>query len=158
MAYQRHLDGMAGVYAVASQLCLRGITPCFPAVDSGADLILDNGVKIQVKCGKLRRHPGFDNGVYCFDVNKVSRKDKRSAGIYDFAAFWGVDENRFFIMPAGECTGAVWVAKRGSRLYRRDPKSMSEKVKANEDAWHLLDINATLQSLEAEVSIEEVNK
>ena len=34
---------------MCSQLCLHGHTSCFPAVDFGIDLMLDNGLKIQVK-------------------------------------------------------------------------------------------------------------
>lgn len=54
-------QGQAGVYTVAAQLLLRGHNPCLPAVDIGADIVLDSGVKVQVKSALTREVRSYEN-------------------------------------------------------------------------------------------------
>ena|SRR5579859_6706470 len=167
-AFKTHSKGMAGVYAVASRLCMLGHTPFFPSVDFGVDIMLDNGVKLQVKCGNLRKHPGYQQGVYCFDVRKAftivghtvykHQKDRTYVGTCDFIIFWGIDENRFFVMPSAEIQGSVWIPSRNSYMCKRKAPTVAETALAREDAWHLLDLNGALAELESQVNmISEIN-
>src|SRR5437867_747185 len=114
-APQNLLQGQAGVYQVASQLCLRGYNPMFPCVDHGADLVLEGGVRLQVKAGKLRYSKVYPQGAYWFHIERSRLINRRQIGvkiddwtvICDFAVFWGIDENRFWIVPAPELNGHV---------------------------------------------------
>jgi hypothetical protein len=107
-------QGQAGVYTVAAQLLLRGMNPCFPAVDCGADILTDWGTRVQVKCS--HRRPSIWGGTYHFALSsgitiytkgdgykKSSLKD-REPRIYsnecDFFVMWGIEDNRFWIVPS----------------------------------------------------------
>ena len=102
--------GQAGVYAVAAQLLLRGITPCFPAVDIGADIVTHEGVRIQVKAGSFRHvERVYPEGAYWFKLStravvKGSAVIKRIPRVFseecEFVVLWGIDHNRFWIVPA----------------------------------------------------------
>ena len=70
--------GIAAEYRVMSELLLRGYRPCRPLGPKRADLILENGLKIEIKGSHHYPDPGF----------------------YDFMIAWCIDENIFFIIPA----------------------------------------------------------
>lgn len=155
-SYANQLQGQAGVWAVASQLALRGHVPCFPGVDYGFDLVMDNGLRLQVKTSSLRTHPGYPSGAYAFDFRQSFRQHslKRNSTRYyrdyskiaDFAILWGVDENRFWIVPCCDIKGAAWF---GSKLYRHKPGSkkywMPNRLRSFEDRWDLLDVNLAVE-------------
>lgn len=115
----RIAQGQAGVYTVAAQLLLRGINPCFPAVDCGADIITDWGTRIQVKSAYRRAsiwggsyHFMLDCGVTQYTGGNTHRKSSlrdRAPRIFsnecDFFAMWGIDDNRFWIIPASILDG-----------------------------------------------------
>jgi hypothetical protein len=131
--------GQAGVYQVAAQLLLRGINVSFPAVDEGADLIAESGIRIQVKTTGLvyRSGANFDNGAYWFHFtrstraletarlrgNKVSLTQKFSDRS-DVVVLWGVDQNRFWIVPAIELDNWHMVAIGAATVYKKyvDPE------------------------------------
>lgn len=114
---QSALTGKAGEYAVAAQLLLRGVSPLWPSVDNGHDLMTIDGCRIQVKCAHLYNHP--DGPRYHFPLPKTRRmpnSDKTTklvvrkpfAEICNFVVFWGIEQNRFWIVPAtlaDLCTG-----------------------------------------------------
>src|ERR1700692_4998210 len=65
------LQGQAAVWRVASELAMRGHVPCFPGLDVGYDLVLDNGLRLQVKCGTLKhRETKYRNIGYCFNLRR----------------------------------------------------------------------------------------
>ncbi len=158
-AFTTHSQGMAGVYAVASRLCLLGHTPFFPSVDFGVDIMLDNGLKIQVKCGHIRQHPGYSQGVYSFDIRKAftivgskvfkHQKDRTYVGTCDFIIFWAIEEGRFFVLPVHEVKGTAWIPTRGCQVMKRKLPTIASTVLAREEAWHLLDVAGTLEEIEA---------
>lgn len=135
-----HLLGLAGVHAVASQLALRGHNPCMPGVDYGFDIILDTGIRIQVKTsGLFMTHPAYPEGVYRFSIkeNKTIRQGKIIRqfnaqrdwkNICDYFIFWGVDDNRFFIVPCREFHGNGYV-RRGITA-RSEMKERAKEMKA----------------------------
>jgi hypothetical protein len=111
------LTGRAGEYAVAAQILLRDMAILWPAVDMGCDLMAENGCRIQVKCAHFYNHP--DGARYHFPLPKTRRlpnTDKTTklvtrktfAEICDYVVFWGIEQNRFWVVPAAvadSCTG-----------------------------------------------------
>jgi hypothetical protein len=103
-------QGQAGVYAVASQLLLRGITPCFPSVDIGTDIITIAGTKLQVKSCHAHIHPKWYGGFqfYPFTFGKHVKLSKGQrienyhifSEICDFVVLWGIEQSRYWIVPA----------------------------------------------------------
>jgi len=110
MAGSTQYIGRAGEFAVASQLLLRGVPVSFPAVDAGYDLLAGQ-LRIQVKTARKFRHRVAGSWGYVFNIG-VSKWDShtrhfykaRAVGTVDFYVLWGVDENRFWIVPAHALT------------------------------------------------------
>lgn len=109
------LTGQAGVFRVASEVMLKGVTAYMPLVDVGVDLILGNGLRIQVKAARLRTQmmnnkkggpyeygPAYFWSLNCSQLGAkhqyVQRKIKYSEQV-DYMVFWGIDEDRFWIVP-----------------------------------------------------------
>jgi hypothetical protein len=106
------LQGQAGVYQVASQLCLRGFNPHFPAVDIGADLVVDGGIRIQIKAAHLRLDKVYPQGAYWFKLGRTAIRHRTQVweavnftDFCDFAVFWGIEQTRFWIVPASALDG-----------------------------------------------------
>lgn len=120
-SYAPQLQGQAAVWAVASELAIRGHVPYFPGVDFGHDLVIDNGLRLQVKSSRLKYHPGYPDGAYCFSFRQsylALGKDRirdRSLRDYtkvaDFFVLWGVDEKRFWVIPCAFGKRSVWFGR-----------------------------------------------
>jgi hypothetical protein len=102
-------QGQAGAYQVASQLLMRGINVFFPAVDVGADLITESGLRIQVKSTYLSNRGTYPGGAYWFHFYKqVLDHGRRRNAVREFSKecdiviLWGVDHNKFWVVPACE--------------------------------------------------------
>lgn len=111
-----HYVGKAGEFAVASQLLLRGVSVHFPAVDDGVDLIAGGRVRIQVKSARRTTHPRNKSTLYHFNIAtsawKASERRMKKLvrdwnKVVDFFVFWGIDEDRFWIVPASLVAGMV---------------------------------------------------
>lgn len=116
---QRNLmTGKAGECAVASQLFLRGLPITFAVVDMGVDLFAHNGCRIQVKCAHVLSTPKaiakHGEGSYFFPMPKSKRRavsdlkvrviPKASfASVCDVVVFWGIEQNRFWVVPSAIC-------------------------------------------------------
>jgi hypothetical protein len=107
------LTGKAGEHTVASQLLLRGVIPHWPAVDVGCDLITDFNCRVQVRCAHLYHKKSY-GPLYFFPMPKTRRlpnSDKTTklvtrktfVQVCDFLVFWGIEQNRFWIVPASLC-------------------------------------------------------
>ena len=118
--------GIAAEYRVMSELLLRGYRPCRPLSPKRADLILENGLKIEIKGS----HHYPDPDKYIFDLTLGHGRKKPDPGFYDFMIAWCIDENIFFIIPA--C-----VIKATSKLHLH-PGSDS-KYNTYREAWTLLE-------------------
>lgn len=138
-----HLVGQGGVWAVCAQLAFKGLNPCFPGVDYGFDIMLDNGVRLQVKtAGLYMNHPAYPSGAYRFSTREqyFVRRGQLSKGrprrdwksLIDFFVFYGVDENRFFIVPVAEMfQGCVYI-----RRYREAEYALRDKCRSlREKGW-----------------------
>jgi len=160
--HQRLKQGQSGAYQVASQLLLRGVNLFFPAVDVGADLITGSGIRIQVKSTYLssRRSSDFKGGAYWFHFVKYGLENgKRTYARRDFAAecdvviLWGIDQNRFWVVPACELTDCQCLVL-GAVPGRVYPNARSAKILAFENKWDLV---ASHDQLIHEPVEEEVN-
>lgn len=150
------LQGQAAVWRIASELAMRGHVPFFPGLDVGYDLQLKNGLRLQIKSGKLRYQQGVTirNYGYSFNLRRgawdgVSKtygyhKTRRSyADIADFFVLWGIDENRFFIAPTKRKQTTIWFCARNV-ISTSNNRKMFEKLSLAriaefEDRWDLLD-------------------
>lgn len=105
--------GQVGVHRVMAELLLRGHLPYVPTVDDhGVDLMLSTGTRLQVKTSRMN-HINNSSGkrdryTYCFGRSQYqsggTRRSKTRPKSYsqecDFVILHGVDENRFWIVPA----------------------------------------------------------
>lgn len=151
------LQGVAAVWQVASQLALRGHNPLFPGLDEGYDIQLDNGLKLQVKSATITfKNQGYQhNGAYGFGLRRgawdrtkkaYTRNNLRPySEVADFFVLWGVDENRFFIVPTSHSGKAIWFVRRGAVSKSRNKvffdKMSQGRLDEFEDRWDILDIN-----------------
>lgn len=157
------LQGQAAVYQVASQLMIRGINVSFPALDEGVDLHLDNGLRVQIKSAKITyKNEGYQrSGAYGFGLRRgawdsTTKSYKRTnfrsySEVADFFVLWGIDENRFFIVPTSHPGKAIWFTRRGS-VSKSKNKALfdvisAERLSQYEDRWDLLDVKATASDL-----------
>ena len=159
---QSAFTGAAGQYAVASRLSLLNHTVFFPSVDEGVDIVLGNGLRIQVKCGHMRLTRGMAGRSYTLPLARVKKyrngKDHDTRREYvdkvDFVVFWAIEDNRFFVIPAAEITCAVWIPSKLDtfRFVGTKKKQVSSRlVRDYEEAWHLLDVDAAIESAEQQV-------
>lgn len=102
--------GQAAVYRTAAELLLRGIHVSFPAVDVGFDLIAGGLVRIQVKATRLYQRVPHIDPYYRFalhshklaNVGSVRKYVPKKAHLQkraDFVVLYGLDENRFWVVP-----------------------------------------------------------
>lgn len=93
--------GAAGEYRVASELLLRGLMPMIAAVDTGVDIVLQNGPTIQVKTNMRPRIQRGGARNYAFRFVTFSRvQGHRQRMLADYAVCWGVEDDAFWIIPA----------------------------------------------------------
>lgn len=112
------LTGKAGECAVASQLFLRDCAVMFAIVDLGADLMAENGCRIQVKTAHVNTTEKsiqvYGQGAYIFPLPRARRRPITNSTsrmlpkapfteICDVVVFWGIEENRFWVVPASIC-------------------------------------------------------
>ena len=135
------LTGKAGEHSVAAQIELRGLNVYFPAVDSGVDLLVENGCRVQVKSAHLRCTPSilkiYPEGVYSFHFPKnrhlavsssaVRTTPRRSlCDICDVVVLWGIEQNRFWVVPASLFAGrqCIFMGPSNARDFDRDIPEM----------------------------------
>src|SRR6266849_2178341 len=111
-SYRTQLQGEAGNHRVASELLLRGHNVSFHAVDMGVDLVADDIVRIQVKSAHMVAVPRYASSQpsYAFFLIRGPRAVGQGKSLkseprifskkVDFVILWGIEENRFWIVPA----------------------------------------------------------
>ncbi len=140
--------GQAGVYRVASELLFRGHVPYLPSVDTGVDILLDNGLRLQVKARHLQSHPAYPEGAYPFSMkeNNFGSKKRDWTKVCDFLIFWGINENRYFIVPASEASHNFWIRPMASTKYCASVEAMRvmrERGMTYEEIGEQLGVNRT---------------
>jgi hypothetical protein len=160
------LQGQAAVWQVASQLALRGHNVLFPGLDTGYDLQLENGLRLQIKSATITyKNEGYQrSGAYGFGLRRGAwdRKSKSYtrnkhenfrpySEVAHYFVLWGVDENRFFILPTSHKAKAIWFTRRGAVSKSMNKvlfdRLMEERRVQYEDRWDLLDVGAMSRSL-----------
>jgi len=136
---------MAGEHAVAAQLLVRGLNVFFPAIDTGVDLLCDNGCRVQVKSSHLGVGPShkatYPEGIYQFEFKawrsiamnstRSRRAPRPSLESYcDIVVLWGIEQNRFWVVPAGVFRGTqrVFLGPTNDRRFIKDIPEMQAMV------------------------------
>src|ERR1700690_2474431 len=138
--------GRAGELQVASQLLLREHNSSFPEVDTGYDVKAESGCRIQVKSAHLTQREAtlktYGEPVYTFHfqrdkavISGVKNAKMRAKKMFvehcDVVVFWGIDTNRFWIVPAPvvEEIQIVVLGPTHLRTYAKDLDDMKEMHK-----------------------------
>jgi len=144
-------------------------TVYFPSVDEGVDIVLGNGLKLQVKCGRYHNDPRTSGRYHILAPGRVKkyqkgrdRDERRSyAGVVDFVVYWAIEENRFFVFPAGSLTSGVWIPSKldtFKNLAKKTKTFSAPLVREYEEAWHLLDVDAAVESIDNQVTAAVKNE
>ena len=108
--------GLAGEFRVMSELLLRGHNPAKSYLEDGADLILENGLRVEVKSAHLmpqehvreRYAPDHYRRIgksmtpipkYQFDMTQGHNKPSKSLHDYDYLICWCINDDWFYIFP-----------------------------------------------------------
>ena len=127
--------GKAIEFRVVSELLLRGHEVYLATADSGVDLILGNGKKLQVKGSNkgAKGHSHYER--YTFSFKTWHKRGKKYTtheleGV-DFVICWAIQDNLFYIIPAELI--------RGKYSVRVKPSSQSQSLLTPyQDKWELL--------------------
>ena len=102
----RNVIGLAGELRVMSELLLRGYNPAKSYLEDGADIILMDGTRIEVKCAhKLERESGYSYSIKCGHEGQ-----RRTLVNCDFIICWCIDDDTFFIIPFTEVKNLTSIA------------------------------------------------
>lgn len=149
------LIGKAGELRVRSELLLKGFIPAVFDQDIGADIILDNGKRLQVKTSlqpiyskndyswrysfsiRTWQVRGVGNGLYEKRHTRKNYTDK-----IDFFIFWLVRDNIFYIIPekeVGEKISLVISTPNELRTYKKHIfKESQSKYEQYKNNWEQL--------------------
>lgn len=110
---QSNMTGLAGELRVMSELLLRGHNPAKSYLEHGADLVLENGLRIEVKS----KHVSMKvHDRYSFSFRGGARQQNQGLQHCDFVICWCIDENSFYIVPMSEVkTSSICVYSKSSR-------------------------------------------
>ncbi len=133
--------GRAGELRVASELLLREYEVFLTLVDSGADLILSNGKRIQVKTSHKVKKPGleeYSHYVFTFKSwrQKKGKYEAHQLADIDFVILWAIEDDFFFIIPA-ELVRGKYSIQLGCHLGYHRKRGWS-KYLAFKDNWESL--------------------
>ena len=153
------LIGKAGELRVRSELLIRGIICGAFDQDTGCDIFLINGLRIQVKTSikPIYSKSGY-SWKYGFNLNQPQvRPSKKVVGLYerkrtrsdyrkdvDFFVFWCVKDNLFYIIPeneVGKKISLVIATPINKRRYKKYTwKKSTSKYEKYKNNWDLLKI------------------
>jgi len=133
--------GKAGELRVMSELLLRGFFPSLMLEISEADIILTNGIRIQVKSSFLH-HSKTAKNYYSFsfrgwkrDITGKRKQEKHELKNVDFIILWAIKDNIFFIIPAEKIRRRYSWSIGYAHLSQRKKKSWLLEY---ENKWDLL--------------------
>jgi hypothetical protein len=156
--------GQAGTHRVLAELLLRGINAGLPVVDDGVDIFTTAGLRLQVKARRLTTRRSKDlthahlGPAYRFTLSvryvtdtvgrtTFKRQNKptyvttrKYSDEVDYLVFWGVDEDRFWVIPASECDGKLFLSFYPQRSpVAENPNSANGQLRLKyEGRWDLL--------------------
>lgn len=91
--------GLAGEFRVMSELLLRGHNPAKSYLEEGADIILQNGLRIEVKSSRRRNTYRCSSYAFCFRSGR-QKKARLPRETCDFVICWCIEDNDFYIFPS----------------------------------------------------------
>jgi len=94
--------GLIGELRVMIELLRRGHNPAKSYLDSGVDLVIDNGIKIQVKSVGS---PGRDGCFRCNLRRGNEKKPNNYIDLVDFIIVWVDETDDFYIIPSDRASG-----------------------------------------------------
>ncbi len=111
-----NMTGLAGEFRVMSELLLRGHNPAKSYLEDGADLILENGLRVEVKSAHnmpqehVRKRYSQEHyrrtgqrmspiTRYQFDMTEGHNTRTTTPQEYDYLVCWCIDHNLFYILP-----------------------------------------------------------
>jgi len=126
--------GKAGELRVASELLLRGYEVFLTITDTGVDLILGNGKRLQVKTARVNRLSKTNPNGYVFSLKAwckegTPRKVQQFTDV-DYLICWAVEDNAFFIIPTSYI--------RGKYAINIHPDSKKSQFVAFKNNWEIL--------------------
>ena len=141
-----NLIGKAGEYRVVTELILRNHQIYMPCVDNGIDIIVDDNIKIQIKCGQKqsridKKHDcaykmysfNFHSSKYACRHNPKPHKLEN----VDYVICWAIDDDEFYIIPADKIRGKTYISFTADEDKRTQIKWNTWMPYHN--AWGLLD-------------------
>ena len=124
--------GTAGELRVMSELILQGFNPAKSYLDEGVDIILSNGIRIQVKTAMYKQQHLRGGRYYRFQLRKSDRKKRANISEYsDFLIAYVIPETAFFIIP-------VDIIAHFTCLAFSMNKNMKSKYSQYQNNWGLL--------------------
>lgn len=133
-------QGQLAVYRVVSELIARGHAPYLPVVDSGIDILLGSGIRLQVKSTQRPTQHWRQAGAWSFTLRAsqriVKQKYVKSATRQfsrevDFVILHGIEGNRFWIVPAhilDKRTGVMF--KDGHKQWKDCDETEAKRLRA----------------------------
>ena len=120
--------GLAGELRVMSELLLRGHNPAKSYLEDGADIVLENGLRIEVKSAhKLAQKR---TKAYFFSLRGGHRKEKQDLSKCGAIICWCIDEDCFYIIPSIEI--------QSSAIAIYDTSGSKSKYASYRNNWELL--------------------
>ena len=121
--------GKAGELRVASELLLRGYEIFLTVTDTGVDLILGNGKRLQVKTARKNKYGGYMFSLKAW--RKAGRPPKaQSFTDVDYLICWTVNDGAFFVIPTSHVDGRMAI-----NIHPNSSKSQFMVFKNN---WEML--------------------
>ena len=92
--------GLAGEFRVMCELLMRGHNPAKSYLEQGPDIILENGLRIEIKSAHRVKTGGAR--FYYFTLNGSGPRKRQDLSGCDFMIFWCIDDDCFFIVPMAD--------------------------------------------------------
>ncbi len=132
--------GRAGELRVASELLLRGFEVFRPETDSGIDLVLSNGYRIQVKTSSGWKNKKNNFFSYSFGFQSWKKENRKylphDLAEVDCLILWPLSTDVFFIIPVSEVRGKRTIAF--SLADKRNGGGLKSKYLRFKNNWDIL--------------------
>lgn len=117
-----------------SELLLRGHNPAKSYLAYGPDIVLENGIQMEVKSAHKRESKRCE--VYTFSFRGGHRTEKQRLDHCDFVVCWCIDADCFYIIPKALIKENAF----NIAIYGGSPRNDSKSTYATyRDNWGLLE-------------------
>lgn len=124
--------GLAGEFRVMSELLLRGHNPSKSYLQDGADLTLENSLRLEVKSS--HRYADKRGTYYMCNLKGGHRKQRQQLDSFDFLILWCVDDDVFYIIPKAE----VILTPSGTIAFTTTSENARHRYAQYRERWDLL--------------------